>query len=44
MNFNYLFRNLNMTSEVAEELGKYFVKMAKKRETKIVEIMEMMLI
>ena len=34
MNFNNLLSNPNMTFEIAEELGKYFLKMADKKRNK----------
>ena len=36
MNFNDLLSNPNMTLEIAEELGKYYLKMANKKRKKIV--------
>ena len=34
MNFNDLLSNLNMTPKIAEEIGKYFLKMANKKRNK----------
>ena len=44
INFNNLLSNPNMTPKIAEELGKYFLKMANKKRNKDSEIMEMMMI